>query len=87
LNSFPGPKQPKREADQSPPSNAEDKNAWSCTTTTPYSASYCLVMHRDYFRLGVNQHTAPHVVVFSFSKTSLHSGSIDLLRAVLSIAQ
>jgi hypothetical protein len=25
-----------READQSPPNNAEGKNTWICTTTTPY---------------------------------------------------
>jgi hypothetical protein len=27
---------PRREASHSPPSNAEIKNAWSCTSTPPY---------------------------------------------------
>jgi hypothetical protein len=33
--SFPGVKRPEREADHSPPSSAEVKNAWSYTSTTP----------------------------------------------------
>jgi hypothetical protein len=33
--SFPGVKRPGREADHSPPSSAEAKNAWSYTSTTP----------------------------------------------------
>jgi hypothetical protein len=34
-NSFPGVKRPGREADHSPPSSAEVKNAWSYTSTAP----------------------------------------------------
>jgi hypothetical protein len=33
--SFPGVKRPEREADHSPPSSAEVKNAWSYTTASP----------------------------------------------------
>jgi hypothetical protein len=32
---FPGLKQPGSEADNSPPSSAKVKNAWSCTSTPP----------------------------------------------------
>jgi hypothetical protein len=47
-DSFPVIKRPGREADHSPPSGAEVKNAWSCTSTSPYvfMAWYC-VKHRD----------------------------------------
>jgi hypothetical protein len=37
MGSFPGVKRPGREADHSPPSNAEIKNAWSYTSTPPLS--------------------------------------------------
>jgi hypothetical protein len=33
---YPVVKGPGREADHSPPSSAEVKNAWSCTSTHPY---------------------------------------------------
>jgi hypothetical protein len=33
--SFPGIQRPGREADYSPPSSVEVKNAWSCTSTLP----------------------------------------------------
>jgi len=40
----------RREADHSPPPNAEVKNAWSYTSTSPYVFMvYCLVKHRDNF--------------------------------------
>jgi hypothetical protein len=43
-------KQPGREADHSPTSSAEVKNAWSCTSTSQYVfMSWCLVKHRDSF--------------------------------------
>jgi hypothetical protein len=39
-----------READHSPPSNAEVKNAWSYTSTPQYVfMTWCLVKHRDSF--------------------------------------
>jgi hypothetical protein len=40
-------KRPGREADHSPPSSAEVKNAWVYTTTPPYFfKAWCLVKHR-----------------------------------------
>jgi hypothetical protein len=48
--SFPGGKRPGREADHSPPSSAEVKNAWSYTSTPQYVfMAWCLVKHRDIF--------------------------------------
>jgi hypothetical protein len=45
-----GVKRPGREADHSPPSSAEVKNAWSYTSTPPYAfMAWCLVKHRDNF--------------------------------------
>jgi hypothetical protein len=60
-SSFPGVKRPGREADHSPPSNSEVKNAWSCTSAPQYVFMvWCLmkqwihlhgviVKHRDNF--------------------------------------
>jgi hypothetical protein len=43
-------KRPGREADYSPPSSAEVKNAWSYTSIPHYVfMSSCLVKHRDMF--------------------------------------
>jgi hypothetical protein len=48
--SFPGVKQPGCEADHSPPSNAEVKNAWSYTSNPQHAfVAWCLVKHRDNF--------------------------------------
>jgi hypothetical protein len=45
-----GVKRPGREADHSPSSSAEVKNAWSYTCTPQYvSMAWCLVRHRDNF--------------------------------------
>jgi hypothetical protein len=45
-----GVKRPGREADHSPPSSAEVKNAWSYTSTPQYVFMvWCLVTHRDNF--------------------------------------
>jgi hypothetical protein len=45
-----GVKRPEREADYSPPSSAEVKNAWSYTFTLQYVFMlWCLVKHRDNF--------------------------------------
>jgi hypothetical protein len=47
---FPREKRPGREADQSPPSSAEVKNAWSYTSNSQYVCmARCLVKHRDNF--------------------------------------
>jgi hypothetical protein len=47
---FLGVKRPRREADHSPPSSAEVKNAWSYTSTPQYVfMAWCLVKHRDNF--------------------------------------
>jgi hypothetical protein len=49
-DSFPGVKRPEREADQSLPSSAEVKNAWSYTSTPQYAFTVlCLIKHRDKF--------------------------------------
>jgi hypothetical protein len=46
----PGVNWPNREADHSPPSSAEVKNAWSYTSAPPYVfMAQCLVEHRDNF--------------------------------------
>jgi hypothetical protein len=43
-------KRPGREADHSPPSSGEIKNAWSYTSTPQYVfTAWCLVKHRDNF--------------------------------------
>jgi hypothetical protein len=45
-----GVKRPGREADHSPPSGAEVKNAWSYTSTPQYAfIVWCLVKHKDNF--------------------------------------
>jgi hypothetical protein len=45
-----GVKRPGREADHSPPSSAEVKNAWRYTSTPQYVfMMWCLVKHRDNF--------------------------------------
>jgi hypothetical protein len=50
--SYPGGKAAGREADHSPPSSAEVKNAWSYTSTPQYAfMAWCLVKHRDSFYL------------------------------------
>jgi hypothetical protein len=47
-----GVKRPGCEADHSPPSSAEVKNAWSYTSTPQYAfMTWCLVKHRDNFTL------------------------------------
>jgi hypothetical protein len=47
---FPGVKRPGREADHSPPSSAEVKNAWSYTSTLPFVfMAWYLVKNRDNF--------------------------------------
>jgi hypothetical protein len=49
---FPEIKQLKREADHSPPSSVELKNAWSYTSTSPYVfMAWYLVKHMDNFTL------------------------------------
>jgi hypothetical protein len=43
-------KRPDREAETSPPSNAQVKNAWRCTSTPPYVfMACCLVKYKDTF--------------------------------------
>jgi hypothetical protein len=45
-----GVKRPWREADHSPPSSAEVKNAWSYTSTPQYAfMAWCFVKYRDNF--------------------------------------
>jgi hypothetical protein len=48
--SFPAVKRSGREANHSPPSTAEVKNAWSYNSTPQYVfMAWCLVKHRDIF--------------------------------------
>ena len=65
---FPGVKLPKTEADNSPPSTAEVKNAWSCTSTSPYNfvARTRADFHLSYF------------LVLSASVSFLYSSSASL---------
>jgi hypothetical protein len=52
-----GVKRPEREADHSPPSNAEVKNAWSYTSTPHYVfMAWYLVKHRDSFTFTLITH-------------------------------
>jgi hypothetical protein len=53
--SFPGVKRPGREADHSPQSSAEVKNAWSYTSTLPNtpSRSGAQLKHMDNFTFTV----------------------------------
>jgi len=46
--SFPGGKWPEREADHSPPSRTEVKNAWNYTSTPASFMAWCLIKHRDF---------------------------------------
>jgi hypothetical protein len=49
-----GVKRPEREADQSPSSSAEVKNAWIYTSTPQYVfMAWCLVKHRDNFTFTI----------------------------------
>jgi hypothetical protein len=58
----PGVKRPGREADRSPPSSAEVKNAWSYTSTPQYVLmAWCLVKHRHIARLTSSSYCASHV--------------------------
>jgi hypothetical protein len=61
----PGVKRPGREADNSPPSSVEVRNAWNYTSTSPTRPSWCLikedvfmawylVKHRDNFTLPLS---------------------------------
>jgi hypothetical protein len=65
--SFPGVKRPGREADNSPPSSAEVKNARSYTSTPQYVfVAWCLVKHRDNFTFTFAAHcNLLHVPVLS----------------------
>jgi hypothetical protein len=50
---LPGVKRPELESDHSPLCSAEVKNAWSCTSTTPYLITlWCLIQVRGNFTLA-----------------------------------
>jgi len=68
---FPGVKQPGRETDQLPPSSAEVKNTWSCTSIPLYVfMAWCLIKHR--IRLhGVVLSQAQGQLYFYFTSTLL----------------
>jgi hypothetical protein len=49
-DSFPGIKQPEREADHSPPSSAEIEIVWSYTCIPPYAImTWCIIKYRVLF--------------------------------------
>jgi hypothetical protein len=59
-DSFLGVKRPGREADQSPPSSAEVKNARGYTSTPQHVfMAWCLVKHRDNFTFYPNFANGP----------------------------
>jgi hypothetical protein len=58
---FLGLKRPVREADHSPPSSVEVKNAWSYTFTPQYVfMAWCLTTHRDNFTFCLNYYSSTH---------------------------
>jgi hypothetical protein len=60
-----GAKRSGREADHSPPSSAEVKNAWSYTLTSQYVLmAWCLVKHSDKFTFTFlkSKHLPDHFV-------------------------
>ena len=65
---FPGVKLPKTEADNSPPSTAEVKNAWSCTSTSPYN--FVARTRADFY--------LSYFLVLSASVSFLYSSSASL---------
>jgi hypothetical protein len=47
-----GEKRPRHEADHSPPSSAEVKNAWSCTSTPTFVCmAWCLVKYQRFYHI------------------------------------
>jgi hypothetical protein len=57
-----GVRRQQREADNSLPTGAEDKNMWICTSTLPYAFMvYCLVKHRDNYQ----RYFLPFVFLFA----------------------
>jgi hypothetical protein len=63
-----GVKWPGREADHSPPSSAEIKNAWSYTSTPQYVfMAWYLVKHRDNFTFYI--HTYVHTYIHTYIHT------------------
>jgi hypothetical protein len=69
-----GVKRPGPEADHSPPSNAEIKNAWSYTFTPQYVfMAWCLVKHRNDFTFTF------YLTQFSSLQKVLHAPPISSL--------
>jgi hypothetical protein len=84
----PGVKRPGREADHSPPSSAEVKNAWSYTSNPQHVfMAWCLVKHRTTYRIYVHdvvlrQTDITFFPLLSFSRifrSTLRSASNDTL--------
>jgi hypothetical protein len=67
----PGVKRPGREADHSPPSIDEFKNALSYASSPPYVfMTWCLVTHRDKFTFNVSVQYNPKFIQKPQSLTS-----------------
>jgi hypothetical protein len=58
----PGIKRLGREADRSPPSNAEVKKTWSCTTTPPYVMAWCIVIPTNGEFVGNRQEASRNIL-------------------------
>jgi hypothetical protein len=71
---FTGVKRPVREADYSPPSSAEVKNAWHCNSTPPYVFMlWCLVKHRANLHLPFTFTSSSAVALHVFGRGLLQS--------------
>jgi hypothetical protein len=69
-----GLKQPGHEHDNSPPSSAKIKNAWSCTSVALYVYMVLFpVKHRDHHMQGFN--ISANLCVFNFVCSLLNQGS------------
>jgi hypothetical protein len=81
--SFPAVKRPGREADHSPPSSAEIKNAWRYTSNHQYVfMTWCLVKHRDNFTFTCYFHS--HVSeLFHILKEFISRESVTILSCIL----
>jgi len=84
-----GVKWPGREAENSPPSNAEIKNAWTCTSTLTYAfMEFCLYKHRIHLhgvvlKLSLTIHQFP----YRFLTSPVVSMRFVPLQCILDIAE
>jgi hypothetical protein len=78
-----GIKRPEREADHSPPSSAEVKNAWSYTSIPQYVfMAWCLVKHRDNFTFYIF-----YMISRKRRHSTLYSGTVVTHKTVVAGCQ